>query len=156
LTYGGDRVTGRNITRMITPLALGSKGVKTAFDVNADSAPVIYVHHQPARTKLDVRNLERTFDALRGDDLATGGTGVKMTNYLADPVELKILHMIIGDPKRTPSFVVFGNPSSGNTAARLAAAARPASPSRAAPMRGTTGPSPRRSTRPGLAWSGLG
>jgi hypothetical protein len=33
-----------------------------------------------------------------------------MTNYLADPVELKILHMITGDPKRTPTFTVFGNP----------------------------------------------
>jgi hypothetical protein len=35
---------------------------------------------------------------------------VRLTRYLADPVELKILHMITADPKRTPSFVMFANP----------------------------------------------
>jgi len=93
---------------------LASKGVKTAFDVNADAAPVIYVHHQPGRTRPGVRTLERTFAGLRGFDLATGATGVPMTSFLADPVELRILHMITGDPKRTPTFVDFGNPEFWN------------------------------------------
>jgi hypothetical protein len=30
--------------------------------------------------------------------------------YLADPVEMKLLHMVTGDPQRTPNFVMFGNP----------------------------------------------
>jgi hypothetical protein len=29
---------------------------------------------------------------------------------LADPVEMKLLHMVTGDPQRTPTFVMFGNP----------------------------------------------
>lgn len=29
---------------------------------------------------------------------------------LADPVEMKLLHMITADPKRTPTFVLFANP----------------------------------------------
>jgi hypothetical protein len=42
-------------------------------------------------------------------DLATGQTE-RLTNYLADPVELRILHMVTGDPRRTPSLVLFANP----------------------------------------------
>ncbi len=88
---------------------LADHGIKTPFDVQADSAPVIYVHHQPGRASSSVRKLEQVIAQLRGDDLATGATGVKLTEFLADPVELKILHMITGDPKRTPSLVAFGN-----------------------------------------------
>jgi hypothetical protein len=40
--------------------------------------------------------------------LATGKT-VKAINYEAGPVELKILHMITGDPRRTPTVTLFGN-----------------------------------------------
>jgi hypothetical protein len=80
-----------------------------SYDVNADSAPIIYVHNQPGRTNASVRALEQHAAQLKGNDLATGQSGVKLTNYLADPVELKILHMVTGDPKRTPSFVLFGN-----------------------------------------------
>ena len=39
----------------------------------------------------------------------TGNTD-SLTQFLADPVELKFLHMITGDPQRTPTFVMFGNP----------------------------------------------
>jgi hypothetical protein len=42
-------------------------------------------------------------------DLATGRT-VRLTHYLADPVKMKLLHMITADPKRTPTFVLFTNP----------------------------------------------
>jgi hypothetical protein len=88
---------------------LAAKGITTPFDVNADSAPVIYVHGQPAREQTSVRDLERAAARLTGDDLATGRT-VGLTDYLADPVELRILHMVTGDPKRTPTVVMFGNP----------------------------------------------
>lgn len=88
---------------------LAAKGITTPFDVNADSAPVIYVHGQPGRTDSSVRALEQAAAKLTGDDLATGKTGVPLTNYMADPVELRILHMVTGDPKRTPTLVLFGN-----------------------------------------------
>jgi hypothetical protein len=52
--------------------------------------------------------LERTTAGLTGDNLASGQTQ-RLTRYLADPVEMKILHMVTGDPKRTPSLVTFGN-----------------------------------------------
>jgi hypothetical protein len=88
---------------------LAAKGITTPLDVNADASPSIYVHGQPARMSSSVRALERSAATLTGHDLATSQTGVRLTNYLADPVELKILHMVTGDPKRTPSAVLFGN-----------------------------------------------
>jgi hypothetical protein len=88
---------------------LAAKGVTTPFDVAADSAPIIYVHGQPSRTASPVRTMERTAAGLTADDLSTGQT-VKLTNYLADPVEMNILHMITGDPKRTATFGLFANP----------------------------------------------
>jgi hypothetical protein len=87
---------------------LAAKGITTPFDVAADSAPILYVHGQPARTQSQVRTLERTAATLTAPDLATGKT-VPLTNYLADPVELKLLHMITGDPRRTPTLALFGN-----------------------------------------------
>jgi hypothetical protein len=103
-SYGQvDEVDG-NLTGM-----LAAKGITTLFDVKADSAPIIYVHGQPARTASAVRTMERTAAGLTADDLATGQV-VRLTNYLADPVEMNLLHMITGDPKRTAAFALFANP----------------------------------------------
>jgi hypothetical protein len=87
---------------------LAAKGITTPFDVEADSAPGIYVHGQPGRTNPAVRSLERATAGLTGDDLASGQTQ-RLTGYLADPVEMKILHMVTADPRRTPTLVLFGN-----------------------------------------------
>ena len=70
---------------------LAAKGVSTPYDVEADSAPIVYVHGQPGRTNSPVRSLERTAATATADDLATGKT-VPLINYMADPVELKLLH----------------------------------------------------------------
>jgi hypothetical protein len=103
-SYGKVGEVDGNLTGM-----LGAKGISTPFDVAADSAPVVYVHGQPAATAADVRTMERTAAGLTADDLATGRT-VKLTRYLADPVEMGLLHMITGDPKRTATFTLFANP----------------------------------------------
>jgi len=87
---------------------LAAKGITTPFDVEADSAPGIYVHGQPGRTNPAVRSLEQATARLTGNDLASGQTQ-RLTGYLADPVEMKILHMVTADPKRTPTLVLFGN-----------------------------------------------
>jgi hypothetical protein len=88
---------------------LAAKGITTPADVAADSAPIIYVHGQPSRGSAPVRAMERAADGLTADDLATGHT-VRLTDYLADPVEMNILHMITGDTKRTATFALFANP----------------------------------------------
>jgi hypothetical protein len=87
---------------------LSKAGISTPFDVEADSAPAIYVHGQPGRTTTAVRALDRAAARLTGDNLVTGKQ-VRLTRYLADPVELRLLHMVTGDPRRTPTVVLFGN-----------------------------------------------
>ncbi|PYX39200.1 MAG: hypothetical protein DMG81_09880 [Acidobacteria bacterium] len=40
----------------------------------------------------------------------TGNTDT-LTKFLADPVEMKLLHMVTADPARTPTLVMFGDPN---------------------------------------------
>jgi type I phosphodiesterase/nucleotide pyrophosphatase len=79
-----------------------------AFDLHADSAPAIYVAGQPARTNRAVRKLERDIARLTSYDPYEGRT-VGLVARLADAVEERTLHMTNADPRRTPTFTVFGN-----------------------------------------------
>jgi hypothetical protein len=82
---------------------------KTPFDIHFDMAPAFYVSGQPARDSGIARQFEHDAAALTAVNPRTGNTD-GLTQYLADPVELQLLHMITGDPLRTPTFVMFGNP----------------------------------------------
>jgi hypothetical protein len=82
---------------------------KTPFDIHFDMAPVFYISGQPARTSSIARQFEHDAAGLTAVNPRTGNTDM-LTRYLADPVELKLLHMITGDPLRTPTFVMFGDP----------------------------------------------
>ena len=131
---------------------LAAKGITTPFDVNADSAPVIYVHGQPARTAGRYGRSSRPTARLSALDLATRRT-VRLTRYLADPVELKLLHMITGDTNRTPLFVMFANPdfwlSSGPANCWRLVRQRALGRRRVEPRGRPSG----RSTPPGSGWS---
>jgi hypothetical protein len=78
----------------------------TSVDLHFDMAPTFYIDPAGPAT---AREFERAAARVTGPDAFTGTT-VKLTRYLADPVEMKLLHMITGDPQRTPDFVMFGNP----------------------------------------------
>jgi hypothetical protein len=56
-----------------------------------------------------VRSFEHAVAALKVTNPITNATDT-LTSYMADAVEMKILHMVTGDPARTPTFTVFGNP----------------------------------------------
>lgn len=81
----------------------------TPFDIHFDMAPVFYISGQPARDSTVVRQFERDTAKLTAVNPRTGNTDT-LTRFLADPVEFKLLHMITGDPLRTPSYVMFGDP----------------------------------------------
>jgi hypothetical protein len=81
----------------------------TPFDIHFDMAPVFYISGQPARDSAVAHRFEHDAAALTAVNPRTGNTDT-LTRYLADPVELKLLHMITGDPLRTPTFVMFGDP----------------------------------------------
>jgi len=94
------------------------RGNTTPFTLEADSAPEFYVTGNPGPTDPTVRTLERDAGALTAANPYTGTTQ-PITNYLADPTEEAILHMVNADPARTPTFAMFARPdyflSSGQT-----------------------------------------
>jgi hypothetical protein len=81
----------------------------TPFDIHFDMAPVFYISGQPARDSAIARQFEHDTSKLTAVNPRTGNTDT-LTRFLADPVELKLLHMITGDPLRTPTYVMFGDP----------------------------------------------
>ena len=86
-----------------------------AFDIHFDDAPTFYVNgdaahpNGPARTDPAVRKLERDVANATAPDPYAGGS-VPIAEQLADTVGEKALHMVNADPKRTPTFTMFGNP----------------------------------------------
>jgi hypothetical protein len=87
------------------------QGIVTPFTVHSDSAPTVYITGNPARDSQTVtRPFERATGKLTALNPITGKTDT-ITAALADPVEMKLLHMITGDPARTPTFTLFADPN---------------------------------------------
>jgi hypothetical protein len=80
-----------------------------AFSVHADDAPTFYVNGNPTRTDAGVRTLERGLFATKVTDPYQGGVPVPIAERMADSVGEQTLHMVNADPKRTPTFTLFGN-----------------------------------------------
>jgi hypothetical protein len=77
--------------------------------MESDTAPEIYVTGNPGPSDPAVRQLERDVSGLTANNPYAGGTQT-IANYLADPTEEAILHMVNADPGRTPTFAVFAKP----------------------------------------------
>ena len=93
-----------------TGLLATQQGITTPFNVHADAAPNFYITGNPARNNETVtRPFERAVGKLTAVNPLTGKTDT-LTHYLADPVEMKLLHMVTADPARTPTFTMFANP----------------------------------------------
>ena len=55
------------------------------------------------------RALEHDVAALTAGNPYKGGATEAVVNFLADPVEMKLLHMLTADAARTPTFTAFAN-----------------------------------------------
>ncbi|TMC23477.1 MAG: hypothetical protein E6J36_09395, partial [Chloroflexi bacterium] len=87
------------------------QGVTTPFKAHSDSAPNVYITGNPARDNQTItRPFERAVGKLTAVNPMTGKTDT-LTKYLADPVEMKLLHMITADPARTPTLTMFADPN---------------------------------------------
>ncbi len=86
------------------------QGITTPFRVHSDVAPAVYITGNPTRTDLVTRTFERATADLTAVNPITGRTD-QITQFMADPVELKLLHLITADPPRTPTFVMFADPN---------------------------------------------
>jgi hypothetical protein len=133
----GDHVAGANVGRAIQPTPANCDGVSvpctypagsfgelagnvtgllatqkndtTPFMLENDSAPEFYVTGNPGPDTPAVRTLERDVGGITAFNPYTGSTQ-PIDNYLADPTEEAILHMVNADPARTPTFAMFAKP----------------------------------------------
>jgi hypothetical protein len=94
----------------LTGLLATQKSDTTPFTLENDSAPEFYVTGRPAADAAPVRTLERDVAGLTASNPYSGNATEQITNYLADPTEEGILHMVNADPARTPTFAMFAKP----------------------------------------------
>ena len=94
----------------VTGLLATQKSDTTPFTLENDSAPEFYVTGQPGPDAPAVRTLEHDVAGLTASNPYSGNANEKITNYLADPVEEGILHMVNADPARTPTFAMSATP----------------------------------------------
>jgi hypothetical protein len=81
-------------------------GNTTPFQVHADMAPAFYLDGNPARDAPVTRQFERDVGSLTATNPITGQTE-PLSDRLVDRVGMGALHMLTGDPLRTPTFVDF-------------------------------------------------
>jgi len=93
----------------LTGLLATERNNTTPFSVENDTAPEFYLTGNPASGSGSVRTLERDVAALTADNPYTGTTQ-PIADYLADPTEEAILHMVNADPARTPTLAMFARP----------------------------------------------
>ena len=107
--YGTNPVGEINgdLRRMI----LTQYGDSTNFTVHSDDAPTVYITGKPSRTDAVTRNLEREMAQLHWLNPYTNVDQHNIMVALADPVEMKTLHMVTADPARTPTFTPFADPN---------------------------------------------
>jgi hypothetical protein len=94
----------------LTGLIVTQKGNTTPFSLENDSAPQFYVTGNPSASSAAVRQLEKDAASVTANNPYSGHSNEVIANYLADPTEEAILHMVNADPARTPTFSVFGKP----------------------------------------------
>ncbi|TVZ04301.1 hypothetical protein EAS64_18155 [Trebonia kvetii] len=93
----------------LTGLLATQKGNTTPFTVEADTAPEFYLTGNPGPNDLVTRQFEKDVAGLTAANPYTGTTQ-PIANFIADPMEEGILHMVDADPARTPTFALFAKP----------------------------------------------
>jgi hypothetical protein len=93
----------------LTGLLATQKSDTTPFTVESDTAPEFYLTGNPGPNDPTVRQFERDVAGLTAANPYTGTTQ-PIANFIADPVEEGILHMVNADPARTPTFALFAKP----------------------------------------------
>jgi hypothetical protein len=94
----------------VTGLLAEEEANTTPFGLEADTAPEFYLTGDPGPDTPTVRTFEHAVAGLTADDPYTGNAKQPLAEYLADPAEEAILHMVDADPARTPTLAMFANP----------------------------------------------
>jgi hypothetical protein len=94
----------------VTGLLAEEEGNTTPFSLEADTAPEFYLTGNPGPDTSTARTFDHAVAGLTADDPYNGNPKQKLAEYLADPTEEAILHMVDADPARTPTLAMFANP----------------------------------------------
>ena len=93
----------------ITGLLAQEKHDTTAFGMEYDTAPEYYINGDPGPDTTTTRTFEHDIAGLTAFN-PYAGQNQAIANYLADPTEMAILHMVNADPARTPTLAEFAKP----------------------------------------------
>ena len=93
----------------VTGLLASQENNTVPFSLENDTAPEFYVTGNPGPNDSSVRSLEHGAASITAANPYTGTTQ-KISNYIADPAEEAILHIVNADPARTPTFAMFAKP----------------------------------------------
>jgi len=93
-----------------TGLLATQEGNTTPFSMESDTAPEFYLTGDPGPDTPVVRTFEHAVAGMTASNPYSGNTDEKITNYLADPTEMAILHITDADPARTPTLAMFAKP----------------------------------------------
>jgi len=94
----------------LTGLLATEKANTTPFSLEPDTAPEFYLTGNPGPDTPVVRTFEHDVAGLTASNPYSGNAHETITNYLANPVEEAILHMVNADPARTPTLAMFAKP----------------------------------------------
>jgi hypothetical protein len=94
----------------LTGLLATEKNDTTPLSMENDTAPELYVTGNPSASSPQVRTLDHDVAGLTANNPYSGNANEPIVNYLADPAEEAILHMVNADPARTPTLAVFAKP----------------------------------------------
>ena len=99
------------ISANLNGIAYRQSGVPTsAFDARADVAPTIYIRGNPASGSPASRQVARALGHMTALSPISGQTDV-LVQRMANPLQLRLLHMVTADPRRTPNLTLFLNPN---------------------------------------------
>jgi hypothetical protein len=93
----------------VTGLLATEKHDTTKFGMEFDTAPEYYINGNPGPDASVTRTFEHDVAGLTAFNPYAGQTQ-PIANYLADPAEEAILHMVNADPARTPTLAEFAKP----------------------------------------------
>jgi hypothetical protein len=96
------------INASLNRLLLTQRNNTTPYSLHNDDAPTMYITGNPAPTDAVTRTMEHDLDALIATNPITGATD-KLSVFLADRAEMKLLHMVTASPARTPTLTMFGD-----------------------------------------------
>jgi hypothetical protein len=109
-TYQQIGELNANLSGLLSTVPPYSTGTAVpTLSVHSDSAPTVYIDGNPSQTDAVTRTAERAAQHIQAVNPITHDTD-HVAMFLAGTTAMRNLHMLTGDPSRSPTFTLFANP----------------------------------------------